>query len=64
MKVDGKYTLVGIVSEGFGCAKFFNPGKYTRVSYYLSWIRDRIDASEKAAGRHWHRVLDLPPFTR
>jgi secreted trypsin-like serine protease len=31
-------VLVGIVSNGFGCAYKDMPAAYTRVSYYLDWI--------------------------
>ena len=34
-----KYVLAGIVSYGVECAKPNYPGIYTRVSYYLDWIR-------------------------
>jgi secreted trypsin-like serine protease len=33
-----KKVLVGIVSNGFGCAYKDMPAAYTRVSYYIEWI--------------------------
>jgi secreted trypsin-like serine protease len=33
-------VLVGIVSQGKGCAFFDTPAAYTRVSYYSKWIKD------------------------
>merc|ERR1712080_41163 len=37
MGEDGKYTVVGVVSYGSGCAST-TPGAYARVTNYLSWI--------------------------
>ena len=33
------YALVGLVSYGFGCAQAHSPGYYTKVSYFLDWIK-------------------------
>jgi len=40
--VNGKATLIGVVSWGIGCAHPNNPGIYTNVSYELDWIRKYI----------------------
>jgi secreted trypsin-like serine protease len=40
--IGGKYLLVGIVSGGQGCDTDY-PNIYTRVNYYLSWIKNKID---------------------
>ena len=37
-----RWYLIGITSYGQGCALSGYPGVYTRVSAYLSWIRQRI----------------------
>ncbi|KAB0800230.1 hypothetical protein PPYR_05970 [Photinus pyralis] len=39
---DGKWVLVGITSFGSGCAKPGYPDVYTRLSYYVPWIKSKI----------------------
>lgn len=40
--VDGRWYLAGITSFGSGCAKPGYPDVYTRLSFYLPWIRNKL----------------------
>lgn len=42
LKEDGRYTVVGVVSYGNGCARDGYAGVYARVTNYLPWINDNI----------------------
>lgn len=38
----GRYTVMGVVSAGIGCALRRLPGIYTRVNAYVPWINKYI----------------------
>lgn len=40
--VDGRWYLAGITSFGSGCAKPGYPDVYTRLSFYLPWIKNKL----------------------
>ena len=43
-RTDGRKTLIGIVSGGYGCA-LGNPGWYTVVKFHSRWIKCIVDRS-------------------
>lgn len=40
-----QYYLVGVVSAGLDCGDPEYPGVYTRVSYFIDWIVDKMNNS-------------------
>jgi secreted trypsin-like serine protease len=39
---NGAWSIGGITSYGFGCAKRGFPGVYTRTVPYVSWIKQKM----------------------
>lgn len=42
---DGVWTLVGVVSWGSSWCNPFSPGVYTRVTKFIPWVREVLQAN-------------------
>ncbi|CAL4121659.1 unnamed protein product, partial [Meganyctiphanes norvegica] len=44
-KEDGSYTVIGVVSWGYGCASKKYPGVYARVTSEVNWIKSQSQSA-------------------
>lgn len=42
LRIEGRWTQIGIVSFGNKCGEPAYPGVYTRVSEYIDWIKNNM----------------------
>ncbi|XP_076031825.1 serine protease ndl-like [Oratosquilla oratoria] len=51
LKPDGRWQLVGVTSNDYGCARPHRLGVYTKVVKYLSWIDQVMELTQSELSR-------------
>ena len=53
----GKWKLIGVASNGDGCAYERRPGLYTRVAPFLEWIKRQVGHRTYSTLRDSHNTM-------
>ena len=56
---DGRWYLAGITSFGSGCAKPGFPDVFTRITYYIPWIRGKVRSFKSTLMPEWTIIFAL-----
>lgn len=62
LNVNGRWTLAGITSAGFGCAQSKQPGIYHRVSNTVRWIKSAIQHDNEMTWWNLHSPRSIVPL--
>ncbi|XP_062055308.1 serine protease 33-like [Lepus europaeus] len=60
-QVDDFWVLAGIVTWGTNCIQTNEPGIYTNISFYKSWIETSATSSTELSATRWMDLLGLLP---
>jgi secreted trypsin-like serine protease len=62
-EIDGNVVLAGITSWGIGCARAGNPGEWSKVSNYISWLEPRLAGALTPFTTKTSTTTTTNPFT-
>ncbi|CAG7818344.1 unnamed protein product [Allacma fusca] len=57
-EINGRFSVVGLVAWGIGCADYGIPGVYVNVGNYVNWIQSQLQGSDLQG---YARIKPAPP---